>query len=307
MSQTPRESVVQATRERAVTEQVVQSLAGSGDTRFHELMSSLVRHLHAFARDVRLTEQEWEAAVAYLTRTGQTCSESRQEFILLSDVLGLSMLTVGINSPSRDSATESTVFGPFFLKGSPEIAIGGDIANGAKGRSCRVHGRVTDVDGTPVPGALIEVWEADADGFYDVQYDGAELRGRAHLFSDEHGTYDFWCVEPAPYPIPYDGPVGEFLIAAGRSPMRPAHVHFMVTARGFHPLITHIFVAGSPHLTSDAVFGVKPSLIVDFQEREAGPGPGGTFLNQPWVEANFDIRLAHDLDDPEGHPDSPPN
>lgn len=286
------EDAMQQAREQAVTEQVVATFEGSGDERYREVMQSLVRHLHAFARDVRLTEAEWETAIAFLTETGQKCSGTRQEFILLSDVLGLSMMTVGINSPARGDATEATVFGPFFVQDSPHVELGGDIAEGVTGRPCYVHGTVTDVDGYSIPGARIEVWEADDDGFYDVQLDHGKLMGRAHMFSSETGEYDFWSVQPAPYPIPNDGPVGRLLDAANRPYMRPAHIHYMVTAPGYRTLITHIFVAGDPHLDSDAVFGVKDSLVVDFVEQPAGPAPRGRTTETPWVDVAFDIVLA---------------
>ncbi|MEU2358530.1 intradiol ring-cleavage dioxygenase [Streptomyces misionensis] len=282
---------LRARRERAVTDEVLASFSDAESPRLKELMAALVEHLHAFAREVRLTETEWDLAINYLTEAGQISTDRRQEFILLSDVLGLSMLTVGINAPAVHGATESTVFGPFFMQGSPQIERGGNIAEGVKGQPCYIHGVVRDVDGAPVPSARIEVWEADDDGFYDVQYEGDKVQGRGHLFSGPDGEYDFWCVLPAPYPIPHDGPVGRLLAASNRSPMRPAHVHFMVTAPGYSSLITHIFVEGSDHLDGDAVFGVKPSLIIEFKERVGFPAPGA-HVDGPWVEAEFDIVLS---------------
>jgi protocatechuate 3,4-dioxygenase beta subunit len=276
----------------AVTDEVLASLAGAKSDRFREVMTSLVRHLHAFAREVALTDAEWELAIDFLTRAGHITDDRRQEFILLSDVLGLSMLTVGINAPASAGATESTVFGPFFVTGAPEVPLGGDIANGAKGQPCYVSGTVRGTDGAPVPGARIEIWEADEDGFYDVQYPGQEMAGRGWLRSGPDGEYRFWSVHPAPYPIPDDGPVGDLLHAAGRGPMRPAHLHFKVDAPGYRTLITHIFVAGDPYLDRDAVFGVKDSLIVDFAEQAAGPGPEGRRLDGPWSKVAFDIVLA---------------
>lgn len=284
--------VVQASRERAVTEEVVESFSGSRSDRYREVMTSLVRHLHAFARDVRVTHDEWDAGIEMLTATGKISSETRQEFILLSDILGLSMLTVAVNSPSDADATEATVLGPFFVEDSPYVDLGADIAQGASGRPCYVHGRVSDTSGAPVADARIDIWEADADGFYDVQLDPGRRAGRAHMVTDAAGGYDFWSVHPAPYPIPDDGPVGRLLTAAGRSPMRPAHIHYRVAAPGCRTLVTHIFVAGDPYLGSDAVFGVKDSLVVDFTERPAGPGPRGRTLTEPWVEVEFDVTLT---------------
>lgn len=273
-------------------ERVVASFDGAADPRFRELMECLVRHLHAFADEVQLTEEEWDTAVRFLTDTGQICSASRQEFILLSDVLGLSMRVVGLNAPASAGATESTVFGPFFVEDSPEIDLGGDLAVGVSGPRCHLSGTVVDGSGRPLPGARVEIWEADDTGYYDVQYDEAPRRGRGHLFTDAQGRYDVWAVLPAAYPIPDDGPVGRLLAAGGRSPMRPAHVHFMVSAPGQRTLITHVFVSTSDHLDSDAVFGVKQALITDFTEHEPGTGPGGRALAETWYSARFDIVLA---------------
>jgi protocatechuate 3,4-dioxygenase beta subunit len=291
-STTPGDPTTPAEREQAVTDEVVARFADTPSPRLREVMSSLVTHLHAFARDVRLSEAEWETAIGFLTRVGHITDDRRQEFILLSDVLGLSMLTVGINHPTDGSITESTVFGPFFVDGSPHVELGGDVAGGAPGEPCWVEGTVTTTEGTPVPGARIEVWEADDDGLYDVQRDGEVTMGRGHLFSDDDGEYRFWCVRPAPYPIPDDGPVGDLLTATGRSPMRPAHLHFMVSAPGHRTLTTHIFVDGSDHLADDAVFGVKDSLVVAFEPQEGDDGPGGRQLDGPWSRARFDIVLA---------------
>lgn len=280
-------------REQEVTDRVLASLSGA-PPRTREVMQALVVALHGVAREVRLTDQEWQQGIAFLTRCGAITDDRRQEFILLSDVLGLSMLTVGINATSDPRATEATVFGPFFVAGSPEVAPGGDVAGGAAGQPCWVEGRVTDVEGTPVPGARLEVWETDEDGFYDVQYDDRRTSGRAHLFTDGDGRYSFWCVRPTPYPIPSDGPVGDLLAATGRGPMRPAHLHFRVSAPGLRTLVTHVFVAGDPHLGSDAVFGVKDSLVVTLEDQPPGTGPGGRELDRPWSRTAFDIVLTPD-------------
>ena len=282
----------QAAGEEAVTAEVLATFSGAAAPRYREVMQSLVRHLHAFARDVRLTESQWEQGIDFLTRTGHITDDRRQEFILLSDVLGLSMLTVAINAPASAGATESTVVGPFFTDESPEVPLGGDITGEAKGRPCYVSGTVRGTGGEPVPGARIEVWESDEDGFYDVQYPDGRTGGRGWLRSAPDGEYRFWSVRPAPYPIPDDGPVGDLLAAAGRGPMRPAHLHFKVEAPGYRTLITHIFVAGDPYLDRDAVFGVKESLITDFAEHPAGPGPDGRPLDGPWTSVEFDIVLA---------------
>jgi hydroxyquinol 1,2-dioxygenase len=277
----------QAHREQDVTDQVLASFAGSSTDRFRELMQSLVRHTHALIREVGLT-----AGIGFLTRCGQITDDRRQEFILLSDILGASMLTIAVNQPADPRATESTVFGPFFVEGAPEVRFGGDIAEGAGGQPCWVDGQVRDVAGRVVAGARLDVWEADEDGFYDVQYADGRLAGRGFQVSDADGRFGFWGVTPTPYPIPHDGPVGDLLHAAGRGPMRAAHLHFMVTAPGYHRLVTHIFVRGDAYLDSDAVFGVKDSLIVEFPEQQPdAPNPTGRSLDKTWTRARFQIVL----------------
>jgi hydroxyquinol 1,2-dioxygenase len=277
----------------ALTDAVVESFGGSQDPRFLEVITSLVRHLHAFAGEVNLTEHEWERAMDFLVRTGHACDENRHEFILLSDVLGLSMLVVGINHRGARRVTESTVFGPFFVEDSPHCALGDDIANGAPGEPCLMRGRVLDIDGRPIPETLLDVWQADDNGLYDVQYEGLDqLRGRGQFRTDQDGRYWFWSVKPEPYPIPEDGPVGELLKAGRRSPMRPAHVHFRVRAKGYRTVITHVFVDGDPYLESDAVFGVKDSLIGEFERHDPGQAPDGRTLEAPYWSMTYDIVLA---------------
>lgn len=285
----------QAAVEQALVDTVVASFDKTEDPRLKQLMQSLTRHLHAFIREVRLTEEEWNAGIAFLTAAGHITDDTRQEFILLSDVLGASMQTIAINNQTHKSATEATVFGPFFVTDAPEIPIGGDIAGEAAGQPCWVEGTVTDAEGRPVPGARIEVWEADEDGFYDVQYTDHRVAGRAHLYSDEEGRYAFWGLTPTPYPIPHDGPVGKMLEATGRSPVRASHLHFMVTAERLRTLVTHIFVEGDPQIDiGDSVFGVKESLIKRFELQSPGtPTPDGRDLSgRDWARTRFDIVLA---------------
>lgn len=284
----------QAEVEESLIENVLQSFEDCQDPRLKDVMQSLVKHLHAFIRDVRLTESEWNKAIEFLTAVGHITDERRQEFILLSDVLGASMQTINVNNAAYKDATEATVFGPFFVDDAPEIPVGGDIAGGAPGEPCWVEGSVRDTEGNPVPGAKIEVWEADEDGFYDVQYTDDRVSGRAHLFSDENGNYSFWGLTPTPYPIPHDGPVGKMLESVGRSPMRASHLHFMVTSPHLRSLVTHIFVEGDELLKYDTVFGVKQSLIKDFRKQPAGTQtPDGRMLeNQAWSKVRFDIVLA---------------
>lgn len=295
MTDTTRNTVIeeQSERERFVTNIALESFEDSPDDRLKEIMQSLTKHLHDFAREVRLTEEEWNAGIKFLTDAGHITTDTRQEFVLLSDVLGVSMQTIAINNEAYKNATEATVFGPFFVEDAPEIDQGGDMAFGAKGQPCWVEGTVKDTDGNPLPGARIEVWECDEDGFYDVQYDDGRTATRAHLFADDHGEYRFWGLTPVPYPIPYDGPVGKMLDAVGRSPMRASHLHFMVSAPDKHTLVTHIFVNGCEYLERDTVFGVKPSLIKDFEQQEAGtPTPDGREPGRDWARVRFDIVLA---------------
>ncbi|MFI7004921.1 intradiol ring-cleavage dioxygenase [Streptomyces sp. NPDC050145] len=283
-----------AERERAITEEVLAAFSATPDPRLRAIMRSLIGHLHAFAREVRLTDREWQTAIAFLTRAGHLTDERRQEFILLSDVLGLSMLTVALNAPDTPGATEATVLGPFFVDDAPEIPLGGDLAQGAPGTPCHVSGRIRSTDGSPVGGALLDVWGADEDGLYDVQYPGEHCAGRGRLRADPDGGFRFWTVLPTPYPIPHDGPAGDLLTACGRGPMRPAHLHFKVTAPGHRTLITHLFVAGDPHLDRDAVFGVRDSLVVEAEHHEGGTAPDGSQPRGAWASMTHDLVLAPD-------------
>lgn len=275
----------------SLEDQVIASFDNAKDPRFREIATSLIHHLHAFLNDVRPTEAEWSAAIDFLTRTGQTCDDKRQEFILLSDVLGASMAVIDLNHPTGGHATESTVLGPFYVEGAPEYPLGEDISAGAPGTPCHIAGTVRSTSGAPIPNATLNIWQSDEEGRYDVQYTD-DLCGRARLRADEEGRYHFWTVHPQAYPIPSDGPVGELLTAAGRGPMRPAHVHFMVSAPAHHTLITHVFTSDTQHLEDDAVFGVKPSLIADFTHHPPGPAPDGREMPTPFHTAHFDITLA---------------
>jgi protocatechuate 3,4-dioxygenase beta subunit len=285
----------------------VESFANTPDPRLRELLTGLVRHLHAFVRDTEPTIAEWERAIEFLTATGQKCDGERQEFILLSDVLGVSMLVETINnrttvpgrgglggsSPRASTATESTVLGPFHMVASPRRQLGDSIDLVGTGPPCMVTGRVLSVGGTPLPGAEIDVWQADDHGFYDVQQPDIQPRanGRGLFTADADGAFWFRTVLPCHYPIPTDGPVGDLLLATKRHPYRPAHIHFLVTAPGHRPLTTHIFVAGSLYIESDAVFAVKKSLITQFTPID-DPGQAARYgLDGPFHLANFDITL----------------
>lgn len=252
----------------------VNDRMGAGvDPRMAQVMASLVRHLHAFATEVHLTQAEWEAGIAFLTATGQICTDERQEFILLSDTLGLSMLVDAINNRRPQGATENTVLGPFHVAGAPLRQMGDNIALDGKGESCLFEGRILDLDGNPVTGAQVDVWSDNADGYYDVQQPGIQPKwnNRGIFVTGPDGRYSFRGIKPVSYPIPDDGPVGRMLALLGRHPYRPAHMHYLVTATGYQRLVTHTFAGDDRYLGSDAVFGVKSSLVAPFQ-RLTGAG-----------------------------------
>jgi hydroxyquinol 1,2-dioxygenase len=283
---------MQHLNEDAITHAVLARQADMSDERLRHIMISLIQHLHAFAREVKLTEEEWFAGIRFLTETGHMCTDKRQEFILLSDTLGLSMLVTAQNNDKPEGCTESTVFGPFHVENSPRHALGDDISNGAKGEPCFVRGTVRSIDGCTVPNATMEVWQADAEGFYDVQYEGLdEHRARATLQTGPNGEYHFRTIVAEAYPIPHDGPVGRMLQALGRHPWRPAHLHFMIRADGYETLITHVFRNGDKYLDSDAVFGVRSSLIADWIRNEPGTAPDGTQLEVPFYTLDFHFIL----------------
>jgi len=275
--------------EESTSVEVVNARMGAEvPDRLATVMRALVAHLHAFVKDVELTEAEWGKAIEFLTTTGQICSEERQEYILLSDVLGVSMLVDAIQNRKPKGATPSTVFGPFHVEGAPERPMGFDISLDGKGERCLFEGRILDIDGSPVEGAVIDVWSDNAEGFYDVQQPDIQPKwnNRGVFKTGPDGRYWFYGIKPVSYPIPDDGPVGQMLGHIGRHPFRPAHTHFRVVAEGYKPLITHTFVAGDPYLEGDTVFGVKGDLIVDFVQEAAGEQRAGE-----WT-AQFDFVLA---------------
>ena len=256
-----------------LTDEVVASYKNCPDPRLQEIMISLVKHLHSFAREVKLTEAEWLKGVEFLTQVGQFCTEMRQEFIALSDVLGLEMTVIELNHGTADGATEATLLGPFYIPDAPELPKGATVCGNPPGEPLDVMGEVQDLKGKPIANALIDVWQAGDDGLYssqDPDKQKFELRGRFR--SDHDGTYHFKSVLPKGYQIPSDGPVSGLMRLTGRSLWRPAHLHFMISAEGYKPLTTHLFPKGTPHLDEDAVFGVKESLIQDFKCNADGKG-----------------------------------
>lgn len=287
--------------EDELTQAVLQRLGDAGDARFAQIMCSLITHLHAFLREVELKPDEWMSGIQFLTAVGQACTDKRQEFILLSDTLGASMMVVMLDqlrstAKSKGSlrmteATEATVLGPYYWEGAPLVPRGTDIAQGVKGEPAFYSGRVTDTQGRPLQGAILDVWSGDGEGVYDMQVEGAEMAARARIETDAEGRYWFWSIKPTFYPVPVDGPVGSMLGGMGRHPNRPGHIHMKVSAPGHVPLTTHLFVANSPYIDSDAVFGVRPSLIVDFDPHPAGKAPDGREMSRPYWSAHYDFRL----------------
>ena len=277
-----------------ITQEVLRRFEETPDPRLRQIMLSLVKHLHAFAKDVQLSSQEWLFAMQYLEETGKWCAPGRNEFIIFSDALGLSMLTVTQDYQRPERATEPTLLGPFLVEGAPKFEMGADISAGAVGTPLHAQGRVLDLQGRPVPGAVIDVWHSDDRGVYDVQ-DGFAEKGpwaRGQLTTGEDGRWRFWSVMPVDYPIPQDGTaIGMLRATTGRS-MRPAHLHFRIVAPGQRPLVTHIFDRHSQVLHDDAVFGVRPSLVADFLRHEAGTAPDGRVLSSPFCTLDYDFVLA---------------
>ncbi len=287
-----------------ITQAVLDRLSDDTDPRFRQIISAVVRHAHALVREVDLQPDEWMAAIQFLTRVGQTCDDKRQEFILLSDTLGISMRVVQLEQARRSaqaladkttrvSPTEATVQGPFYWANAPVLPLGSDIGLGLPGEPAHYSGRVTDTHGRPIAHCCLDVWSGDGEGVYDMQMGAdADMRLRARFHTDEEGRYRFWSIKPTYYPVPDDGPVGDMLRAMGRHPNRPGHIHMMVSRNGFVPLTTHLFPSDGPYLDSDAVFGVRDSLVVPFERHERGTAPDGRVLDRPFHTAHYDFALA---------------
>jgi hydroxyquinol 1,2-dioxygenase len=282
--------------EKSITQAVIDRLADCRDPRFKQVMTSLVTHLHDFVRDVNLREAEWITAIQFLTDVGKTCTDKRQEFILLSDTLGVSILVISLNHPATRGSAESTVLGPYYWDGAPERPLGSNLAEGVKGEPTFYSGRVLDTAGGPIAGAVLDIWSGDGEGNYDMQIPGeTQMRARGKIRTDAEGRYWFRSIRPSYYPVPTDGPVGVMLRAMGRHPYRPGHIHMIVSAPGYEPVTTHLFVADSPYLDSDAVFGMKESLVVKFERCEPGRDPTGERIDEPYYTAQFDFRLRKTL------------
>jgi hydroxyquinol 1,2-dioxygenase len=282
---------MQLVTEDNITELAKERWGTAHDERSRQLLTALVQHLHDFAREVRLTEDEWMAAVQWLTRTGQISDEKREEFILASDVLGLSMLVVQMNHRFDPAATPATVLGPFHIDGSPELDYAADMSEGLPGVPLYISGTVRSLDGTPVPKAVLDVWQADEDGAYEAQLVVEEARLRARYTTREDGSYCIRTIAPKGYSIPMDGPVGDLIRQTEISHFRPAHVHFLLNVPGYRPLITHLFQEGAEFLDSDVVFGTKQELVVGYEHHEPGPTPDGGSSDVPWASATYDFVL----------------
>ncbi|MCA1454491.1 intradiol ring-cleavage dioxygenase [Bradyrhizobium sp. BRP22] len=287
-----------------LTAAVIQSFENTPNPRAKFLLQELVKSLHDYVRRTDLTFDEWEYAIDFLTRTGHKCTDIRQEFILLSDVLGVSMLVDAVNHRDRDGATETTVLGPFYVGEHKVTPHGTDISATLPGERLYVQARVIDLDGKPVADAPVDVWHADDDGFYDSQKPSYETQGpssRARFITGDDGRFHFRTILPCSYPIPTDGPVGEMIMQTRRHPMRPAHIHFLVAARGHEPLITHVFMEGDKYLDSDVVFGVKDELVAKIEKRTDPVMPDGTKASEPWHMMTYDFRIKRG----EGTPPAP--
>jgi hydroxyquinol 1,2-dioxygenase len=280
--------------EDTLTDAVIARLKDAKNPRFRQIITSLVKHVHAFAREVELTEEEWFEGIKFLTAVGQKCDDKRQEFILLSDVIGLSMMIVALNHKTAPGATEATVLGPFFAHGAPEFQYGADLREGAsvKGEDTYVSGRIVSTDGKPVPNATLDIWQAKADGIYDVQEPEGEFELRGRVKANAKGEYAFKTYKPKFYGVPTDGPVGDLLRAMGRHPMRPAHMHAIVSAPGHEQVITHVFVEGDPYLDSDAVFAVKDSLIGKYTKVDSAEDARKLGMPNPFLRLDWDFHLS---------------
>ena len=278
--------------EANLSDTVIAAMSGAKNERFKEIISSLIKHLHAFIREVNLTESEWLAGIQFLTGVGQKCDEKRQEFILLSDTLGATTMKDIVNNRKPPGVTEYTILGPFYRADAPELPLSGNIAGDIPGEPVIVRGRVLTSNGSPIPNAMLDVWQSDAEGFYDLQMtniNGTALRGRFH--TNAAGEYVLRTIKPSFYPIPHDGPVGQMLVEMGRHPYRPAHIHFIISAEGYEPVTTELFVSGDPYLDSDAVFGVRESLVVPFVRNDSKEEAERLAVSASFYTVDYDFVL----------------
>ena len=279
--------------EENATDAVIAGIGEATDARLKEIMVRLLGHLHDFVREVELTEDEWLAGIRFLTAVGQKCDDRRQEFILLSDVLGVSILMDAINNRKPAGATESSVLGPFYREGAEEMTAGANLSKAPGGEPCIVSGRVTGPGGAPIAGALLDIWQTAPNGLYETQDpDQPDFNLRGKLRTDAEGRYAFHTVKPVTYPIPDDGPAGELLAALGRHSYRPAHIHFIVSAPGYVPVTTQIFTEGDPYLDSDAVFGVKKTLVAQYVRHDSAEEAARRGITAPFHTVGYDFELV---------------
>jgi hydroxyquinol 1,2-dioxygenase len=279
--------------EKTLTDVAMKRWSDIPDPRLQQVMTALVKHVHAFVRDIEPTEAEWATAIDFLTRTGQMCNEKRQEFILMSDVLGVSMLVDAINHRRPSGATPSTVEGPFHVPDAPAVANGGNMAANAPGIACFVSGAVRGLSGEPIAGATLDLWQTDGEGYYEAQREGIEGAWMRGLYrSQGDGSYLIRTVAPIAYTIPMDGTIGELMNRTNISHMRPAHIHFAIKAPGYHGLVTHLFQSGDTYIDTDVVYGVKEPLIVEFKKMPSGSKvPSGEIMNEPFYVVHYDFVL----------------
>jgi hydroxyquinol 1,2-dioxygenase len=278
--------------EENLTDLALKQWEACRSPRLRQIMQALIKHMHGFVRDVDLKEEEWLAAMIWLARTGKMSTEKRNEFILFSDVLGVSMLVDAVNHRFPSGATPSTVMGPFHIEDSPEMPMGSNMAQGYGGEPCFLVGTVRDLEGQPVEGAQLDIWQADAEGLYEAQLGKEEPYLRAIFHTGPDGKYVIRTVAPPGYSIPMDGTVGELLKQTDISHYRPAHIHFLISAPGYHTLVTHLFKKDTRYIESDVVFGVKEALIAEFKQQPAGETPTGEISSKPFLVVKYDFTLS---------------
>ena len=280
------------TNKTSITDAVVASISKSDDPRTKEIMTAAIRHLHAFVREVKLTTEEWQLAMDVFLKTAKVTDDERNEFIIFSDTLGVSSL-VDLIREDAGEGTEASLLGPFYIPGAPELGYGANMLKDNDGMPAIVKGKIADLEGNPISGAVLDIWQGAANGFYQIQdpnQNNENLRGRT--VSNEDGEYLFATIKPVPYPIPDDGPVGDMLRATNRSNLRTSHIHFKITAEGFKPLVTQVFSDDDPYLDLDAVFGVRESLITKFEEASASEVPLIAGIKAPYCKVAFDFHLV---------------
>lgn len=278
--------------EETITEAALKSIANADDPRTLEILTALIKHLHGFVREVQLTNEEWQTAMDLFLKAAKVTDDIRNEFIIFSDTMGVSSL-VDLIAEKNKVGTSPSLLGPFYVEGAPELGYGADMIKDNDGIRTIIQGKITDLDGNPIPGAIMDLWQNAANGLYQVQDDNQDNDNlRCRTVSNENGEYLFSTIKPVPYPVPDDGPVGDMLRATNRHPLRTGHIHFMISADGYRTLVTELFPDDDPYLDEDAVFGVREELILEFTEAGEGETPAMPGVEAPYCNVNFDFRLA---------------